>query len=296
MISSGIIRTPVSSAYLPSAVLAALFLLAIAAGCTGVEQPDTPGDTITVAVTIPPQAEFVERVGGDRVRVVVMVPPGASPHTYEPTPGDLTAVSRAAMYAKVGSGIEFERAWMDKITGLNPAMLVVDCSKGVDLIEADPHIWTSPRNAGIMVEEIYAGLAAVDPEHQEYYRQNADAYLQELESLDRDIRQAVEESGTQKIMVYHPAWTYFAEEYGLTQVPIEEEGKEPSPQTLSRLIEEAKAEHITVIFAEPEFSTRSAEVIAAEVDGRVVLVSPLARNYTANMQTVAEAFTATEEA
>lgn len=295
MISSGTLRTLVWSAYLPSAVLAALLLLASAAGCTGVEQPDTPGDTIAVAVTIPPQAEFVERVGGDRVRVVVMVPPGASPHTYEPTPGDLATVSSAAMYAKVGSGVEFERAWMDKITGLNPAMLVVDCSEGVDLIEADPHIWTSPRNAGIMVENIYTGLVTVDPEQQEYYRQNRDAYLQELESLDREIRQAVEESGTEKIMVYHPAWTYFAAEYGLVQVPIEEEGKEPAPQTLSRLIEEAKAENITVIFAEPEFSTRSAEVIAAEVGGRVVLVSPLARNYTANMRTVAEAFTATEE-
>ncbi len=147
-----------------------------------------------------------------------------------------------------------------------------------------------------MVENIYTGLAAVDPEHQEYYRQNKDAYLQELESLDQEIRRAIEESGTREIMVYHPAWTYFANEYGLTQVPIEEDGKEPTPQGLERLIEEAKAENITVIFAEPEFSTRSAEVIAAEVGGRVVLVSPLARNYTANMRTVAEAFTTPEEA
>ncbi len=277
-------------------LLAVLLALSAVAGCTGAENETPDADTLTVIVTIPPQAEFVEAVGGDRIRVVVMVPPGASPHTYEPTPGQLAEVSRAALYAKVGSGIEFERAWMEKIAGLNPGMRIVDCSEGVELIAggqgegADPHIWTSPRNAKIMVENINAGLCAVDPEYCDYYRQNAAAYEENLSALDREIEDAVAGMQNRQILVYHPAWTYFARDYNLTQVAIEEEGKEPTPQGIQHLINEAREKKITVIFAEPEFSTRSAEAIADEIGGKVVLVSPLERDYIANMQRVAAAF------
>lgn len=278
--------------------LAAMILavLLAAAGCTAAERAAPNADTITVAVTIPPQAEFAEAVGGDRVSVVVMVPPGASPHTYEPTPGQLAEVSRAALYAKVGSGIDFERAWMEEIAGLNPGMQIVDCSEGVELIAggegegADPHIWTSPRNADVMVANICTGLCSVDPEYCDYYRQNAAAYEENLSALDREIGAAVAGMQNRQILVYHPAWTYFAHDYNLTQVAIEEEGKEPTPQGIQHLIQEAKEKKITVIFAEPEFSTRSAEAIAAEIGGEVVLVSPLERDYIGNMRTVAAAF------
>jgi zinc transport system substrate-binding protein len=281
---------------LPLVLLALLLALSAAAGCTGAENETPDADTLTVIVTIPPQAEFVEAVGGDRVRVVVMVPPGASPHTYEPTPGQLTEVNNAALYAKVGSGIEFERAWMEKIAGLNPGMQIVDCSEGVELIASgqgegtDPHIWTSPRNAKVMVENIRTGLCTVDPEYCDYYRQNAAAYEENLSALDREIEDSVAGMQNRQILVYHPAWAYFARDYNLTQIAIEEEGKEPTPQGIQHLITEAKEKNITVIFAEPEFSTRSAEVIADEIGGEVVLVSPLERDYIANMQRVAAAF------
>ena len=281
---------------LVAAVFTVLLLAAATAGCTGTDRQDD--GEVVVAVTIPPEQEFVERVGGDHVRVILLVPPGADPHTYEPPPGVLADVAEADMYAVVGSGIEFELAWQEKIAALNPEMLVVDCSRGVDLIRAgdgehggaDPHIWTSPRNAKVMVEEIREGLIAVDPENAEDYRRNADAYLGELDALDAEITGALAASGVKTVMVYHSSWAYLARDYGFAEVPIESEGKEPSPQRLEHLIKQAEEEKIKVIFASPEHSTRSAEVIADAIGGTVVTVSPLAKDYLANMQRVASAF------
>lgn len=274
-----------------------LLLAALAAGCTGIPDQQS-GDQIIVAVTIPPEQEFVERVGGDHVRVILLVPPGADPHTYELPPGALADVAEADMYALVGSGIEFELAWKDKIAALNPDMLVVNCSRGIDLIttgtgghiRTDPHVWLSPRNAKIMVENICQGLMKVDPANADEYRRNADAYLGDLDLLDGEITTALAESRVKKIMVYHSSWAYFTRDYGLEEVPIESEGKEPSPRRIENLIRQAREEHIRMIFAAPEYSTRSAEVIADEIGGTVVLASPLAKDYLANMRDVAEAF------
>ncbi|MDN5339946.1 MAG: zinc transport system substrate-binding protein [Euryarchaeota archaeon] len=281
---------------LVAAVFTAVLLAAAAAGCTGAERQD--GEKVVVAVTIPPEVEFVERVGGDHVRVILLVPPGADPHTYEPPPGTLADVAEADMYAVVGSGIEFELAWREKIAALNPGMLVVDSSRGVELIAAgdgegagaDPHIWTSPKNAKTMVENIRDGLIAVDPANAETYRQNADAYLGELDALDAEITGALAASGVKKVMVYHSSWAYLARDYGFVEVPIESEGKEPSPQRLERLIKQAEEENIRVVFASPEHSTRNAEVIADAIGSTVVTVSPLAKDYLANMRHVASAF------
>ena len=276
----------------PQATIACYLLVAVlllAAGCTGVDHREQDA-AIVVAVTIAPEQEFVERVGGDHVRVVLLVPPGADPHTYEPPPGILADVAGADMYAAVGSGVEFELSWKDKIAALNPGMLIVDCSRGVDLISTDPHIWVSPRNAKVMVENICRGLIEVDPENATDYRRNADAYREELDALDAEIADALARSGVTKIMVYHASWAYFARDYGLVEVPIESEGKEPSPQRIEHLVRQAEEEGIRVIFASPEHSTRSAEVIAKEVNGTVVQVSPLAGDYLANMRRVALAF------
>ncbi|PKL62560.1 MAG: zinc ABC transporter substrate-binding protein [Methanomicrobiales archaeon HGW-Methanomicrobiales-2] len=277
-------------------VIIFLLLAAATAGCTGTERQQD--DRVIVAVTIPPEQEFVERIGGDHVRVILLVPPGADPHTYEPPPGVLADVAEADMYAVVGSGIEFELAWQEKIAALNPDMLVVDCSRGIDLISTgegghpgtDPHIWVSPRNAKVMVENIREGLVEVDPANANDYNRNTAAYQEELDTLDVEIAGALAQSGTTKVMVYHSSWAYLARDYGLVEVPIEDEGKEPSPQRLERLITQAKEEHIRVIFASPEHSTRSAEVIADEIDGTVVLVSPLAKDYLENIRQVASAF------
>ena len=252
------------------------------------------GSGIIVVVTIPPQAEFVKRVGGEKVAVITMVPQWANPHTYEPTPAQLMNVSKAKMYVKMGSGIEFEIAWMDKIKSINENMLIVDCSNGIELLKedgkADPHIWLSPKNAKIIVENICEGLVQIDPANRTYYEQNKEAYLRELDALDKEISQILSKTSktsAHKFIVYHPAWSYFARDYGLEQISVGEGGKEPTPERIASIIEEAKRNNITKIFASPQFKDK-AEVIAKEIGGKVVEINPLAENYIENMRKFAE--------
>jgi hypothetical protein len=157
-----------------------------------------------VVVTILPQADFVEEIGGDNVQITVMVPPGASPHTYSPTPSQIRAFSKAKIYFKVGSGIEFEQTWIDKFTGVNPNMPIVDTSKGVTLMEKDPHIWLSPLNVRMMAGHICEGLIEVDPENAGYYIENKKKYLKELDEIDEYIRGRLEGIENRSFMVYHP--------------------------------------------------------------------------------------------
>ncbi|MEN4005980.1 MAG: zinc ABC transporter substrate-binding protein [Methanobacteriaceae archaeon] len=268
-------------------------------------QADIEGsDKINVAVSIPPQAEFVERVGGSKVKVTTMVPAGAHPHTYEPLPEQLKEISNAEMYVKVGSGLEFENVWMDEITEINKNMLVVNSSKGINFIpgqdkcdhkhggesQYDTHVWVSPRNAKIMVENIYQGLIQIDPANKDYYRANKDKYLQELYNLDKNITATLAGVEGKKILVYHPAWGYFARDYGLTQIAIEKDGKEPTPQGILSVIDQARRENIRVVFISPQFTRRSAEKVASEIGGQVVMIDHLDKNYIENLKKVAEAF------
>ena len=292
-------------------------LLSLFFGCVGQEQTEAEQDVMKVVVTLMPQAEFVESVGGDKVDVVVLVPPGASPHTYEPTPSQLTQVAEANLYFKMGSGIEFENAWMDDIKGVNPSLKIVDCSKNIELIEMneeeheeheeeheehehshdglDPHIWNSPKNVKIIVENTYQALAAEDPENAAYYRSNADNYKAKLDALDSSIEKSLENKKNRMFIVFHPAWGYFAHDYGLKQVAIEEAGKEATAQNIQHIIDEANEHDIRIIFASPQYSTDSANTIAGEINGSVVLIDPLDKNYIENMQNIADAFDASLE-
>ena len=247
------------------------------------------GRTIIIA-SILPQADFVEHVGGDNVEVIVMIPPGANPATYEPTASQLKAASSAAMYVKVGSGLPFEEVWLDNIGSANPNMLIVDTSEGVDLIPGDPHIWLSPRSAMVQVENIYKGLVAVDPENSEYYYRNKEQYINDLEVLDTDITESLSGFDGRNFMVFHPSWGYFSRDYDLTMIAVEIEGKEPSAGDMVHLVETAKENNIKFIFVQPQFSTKSAEVIAKEIGGSVVAVDPLPQDYITNLRIVSNTF------
>ncbi len=310
-------------------VLIALFLVLPIPGLS----EGTDGDTLIVAVSIVPQAGFVEAVGGDKVEVVVMVPPGYSPHFYEERPHLMVKLSEARMYAMVGSGVEFELAGMHKLREMNRDMLVVDCSHGIQLLEmdehhhhhddddehlhdedgehhdddehehddhyqhdhdhdhtgTDPHIWLSVRNAMTMVQNICAGLVEVDPDNRAYYEQNCTAYLAELGELDTEIEESLSGVQNRRFIVFHPAWGYFAHDYDLIQIAVEKGGKEPDIDYQSRLIEEAREHEIRVVFVSPQFSIKSAEVIAGEIGGQVVRIDPLAEDFIDNMRVVASA-------
>jgi zinc transport system substrate-binding protein len=237
-----------------------------------------------------PQAFFVERVADDLVNVEVMIPPGANPVTYEPTMRQLTAITHATLYVKVGHpNFAFERAWLEKFLADSPGVQVVDASAGVERKAGDPHVWVSPACARIMVKNIAAALIERLPAHQAMLEANRDQLLAEIDAVDAELRTLLQGQTGRKFLVFHPAWGYFAEEYGLEQIAIEQGAKEPDARALAALITQAKAEGIQVIFVQPQFDRRSAELIAQEIGGTVAVIDPLARDWLQNMRQVAAA-------
>ncbi len=279
-------------------------------------------DPINVFVSVLPQQYFAERVGGERVRVSVMVGPGQSPATYEPTPRQMAQLSQAAIYWRMGS--PFEDVWMKRIMAANPRMQVIDVRDGIAVRQMedletvlasdadlerhehgdhsgreayrhhagqrDPHIWLSPPRVMRVTAHFKQALVALDPKHHAEYEANYTRFTQELEQLHRDIKTLLATVTARRFMVFHPAWGYFADTYELRQIPIEIEGKAPGPRTLAELIALAKSEGIRVIFVQQQFSHRDAETVARAIDGRVVKVDPLALDYSANLRQIARTF------
>ncbi len=264
-------------------------------------------ETIKVFVSILPQAYFVERVGGDRVDVSVMVGPGQSPATYEPRPRQMAGLPQAKLYFRIG--VPFEDVWMDRISKANPEMSVCDTRQGIELLRMkaqhedareaghdhvagmkDPHIWLSLRLVKIQAKNICDGLVAADPLHRGLYQENLNIFQGDLDTLDAKITNRLKDLKARKFMVFHPAWGYFAQDYGLEQVPIEIEGKQPSARALNRLVEQAKEEGIKVIFVQKQFGKQSAESVARAIGGKVVEMDPLALDYLDNMRRIAETF------
>jgi zinc transport system substrate-binding protein len=248
----------------------------------------TGSDRIGVVVSILPLADFVEQVGGDKIGVTVMVPPGASPHAYEPKPDQLKKVNLAKMFVMVGSGVEFELVWMNKLVGINKEMMVVNSSQGIELQGRDPHVWLSPKNAQKMVGNICDALIELDPKNQEFYKANFKQYLRELVELDAYIRERFEDIEDRRFIIYHPAWIYFAREYELEQIPVERAGKEVTAEEMKKVVKIAQELENKIVFVSPQFPTKGAETIAKEIDGKTMFIDPLPRTYIANMQTVVE--------
>lgn len=274
-----------------------VLILTISLGCVNQKTVDPEG-RIVVYATIPPQKEMIEAIGGDKVNVNIIVPEGGDPHTADLKPSQLADLSNARMYVMIGSGIEFEVKSIDKIMDLNKNMLLVDSSRGIQLMEMtendhegeggkDPHIWTSLRNGKIMAQNIYEGLITVDPNNKDYYLNNRDDYLKKLDEADNYIKNELKDINNRSFMISHPSWSYFAKDYNLNQIAIEVEGKEPTLQSLARTIEQAKEENINTIFISPGFSSKAAEIITKEIGGTTEVLDPLAGNYIENLKITA---------
>lgn len=258
---------------------------------------ETPraADPILVAASIAPLADFARQVGGDRVEVVALVPPGASPHTYELKPSQVRQVAGARLLILNGAGLEY---WADKLirAASNPMLEVVDTSHGIPLLDAgahgaNPHIWLDPQQAMRQVQNIRDALIGVDPVLGRTYQANAARFLAELQGLDREIAAAVRGWRTRQFIAFHPTWVYFARRYGLQQAAVIERspGREPSPTELARIVETARRIGAQAIFAEPQFSAKAAEAIARESGARVLFLDPLGsslkdRSYLATMR------------
>ncbi|MFH2098347.1 MAG: zinc ABC transporter substrate-binding protein [Pseudomonadota bacterium] len=295
-------KTPARVWLATLAFLAALALFPLAASASG--------EALRVFVSIAPQEYFVKRVGGDRVAVTVMVPPGASPATYEPRPRQMAGLSTARLYLAVG--VPFETAWLPRFASANPAMRVVRTEEGIGKVpmarhhheeEADhegegsgghgvldPHVWTSPPLVKILAKNIASALALADPAGREAYGAGYRDFARDLDELDAEFKAIFSGAAHREFMVFHPAWGYFAQAYGLVQVPVEIEGKEPKPGQLADMIDEARHRGIRVIFVQPQNSRRAAQAVAKAVGARLVTADPLAADWMENIRKQAAAF------
>jgi len=257
------------------------------------------GEPIPVFVSIPPQKYFVEKIGGSLVHVSVMVPPGANPHIYEPRPNQMTALSKSRIYFAIG--VTFETVWLPKFAKLNPQMRIVHTDKGIDKMAMvahhhdtaatlDPHVWVSPPEVRIIARNILEAFMEMDPSNSRTYQSNEEAFLEEIDRLHKDLTEVFKDKKGLKFMVYHPAWGYLARTYGLEQVPVEIEGKEPKPEQLKGLITRSKKDGIKIIFVQPQFSTKSAETLAKAIGGEVIFADNLREDWEKNLRVQAEKF------
>lgn len=281
--------------------LAAILFTISFSACTGQGKKEVKERTITV--TIEPQRYFTEAIAGDHFKVVSMVPKGSSPETYDPTPKQLVSLGESEAYFRIGH-IGFEVSWMERLMKNAPHTQVFDLSKGIEFIHeeghvhgdhyhvggVDPHTWNSAINAKIIANNIFKALCSLDKENETYYLARYDSLIHRIEETDSIVFNMLKQSDNadHAFMIYHPALSYFARDYGLHQICIEEGGKEPSPAHLKELIEISKFEEVRVIFVQPEFDKRNAEIVAKETGTKVVPINPLSYDWNEEMIHIAK--------
>jgi ABC-type Zn uptake system ZnuABC Zn-binding protein ZnuA len=269
-------------------------LASLAVGMGGVATCARASERLPVAVSILPLADFTRQVGGDRVEVTVLVPPGSSPHTYEPAPSKVRSIADARVLVLNGIGLEF---WARKfINSVNsPDLMVIETADGLDIIEDDenhrhqsnesghrhekgnPHVWLDPICAIYQVKRIRDAFTEVDHGGADIYRNRTDRYVDALIALDREIREAVTGFESREFISFHAGYSYFARRYGLEQVGVVERtpGREPSPKEIEAIVRTAREFRVRAIFAEPQFPPKAARVIAEECGAEVLFLNPL---------------------
>jgi len=261
----------------------------------------TNASPLPVYGSVAPISAIVAAVGGEQVKVASLLRPGESPLTFSPTPRQLADLADSRLL--FSAGLPFERAWIPRIRGLSPTLVVVDLRQGLDLIanphahpgadhhddaeEPDPHIWTDPLLVVRISEVIRDRLAQLDPGHAPYYRSRQQALAQRMLALDRELNADLTNLSHRRFLVFHPAWGYFARRYGLTQLAIEHEGKQTGGRWVAELIEQARRDDIRVILVQPQFDRRLAQQIATAIDGRVHSIDPLAWDFEASLRELA---------
>ncbi|HHO49105.1 MAG TPA: ABC transporter substrate-binding protein [Desulfobacteraceae bacterium] len=274
-------------------ILVVLLCLPGRAFASGQAQP------LRVFVSILPQEYFVDRIGGPRVLVKALVKPGQDPHTYSPTPQQMAQLAGARIYFRIG--VPFENAMIPRLSRSIPDLRIIDLQEGIELLgpaethddhhghenDLDPHTWLDPLLALRQAALIRATLISLDPEGAMTYNANFDQLATDLKELDRTLRELLRPMAGRSIYVFHPAYGYFCRAYGLKQKAINPGGKQPGARQLARLIEEAEAEKVRFIFSQPQFSEKAAATIARSIGATVVTLDPLARDYLANMHSIA---------
>ena len=244
-----------------------------------------------ITVSIEPLRYLTEQIVGDRFEVVTMVPKGSSPETYEPTARQMADLSESILYIKVGE-LGFERTWMPRLTSNAPHITVVNSSEGITShIGDDPHSWMSARNAIIMAHNIYEAVKRIDVKDSVLFRQRLDSLCSVIHATDKYIRQTTAQAHCKSFIIYHPALTYFASDYGLEQLALEEHGREPSAAELEQIISTARAKGVKTMFIQREFANRNVDIITNTIGARKVEINPLGYDWNKEMRRIAEEMT-----
>lgn len=284
-------------------LIVVIVVLAMVACSTSSE---TNQDIITV--TIEPQRFFLEQLVGDKYKVNTLVPVGVSPEAYEPAPRTMLELGKSKAYFKVGF-VGFENVWTKKLKANNPNIEIVDCSLGIELlrdathshqyghvdpkenphfVNADPHIWSSARNAVLFSKNMLDALIKIDPENSFFYEENYQALVDKIENTDELIKELLQGIVSRSFIIYHPALSYFARDYDLTQYSVEFEGKSPSPAQMKELIDLAKKKDIKAVFIQQEFDVKNTKVIADELGATPHVINPLAYEWDTELIKIAE--------
>ena len=264
---------------------------------------------VQICVSILPQKTFVQAIGRDLVEVEAMVQPGFNPATYEPKPSQISNLTQTDVYFALG--VPFEQAWLDRFEAVNPTMRIVHTESGIEKLALptshdfqghgqnqsghshegikDPHIWLSPPLVKILARNMTRALQEIDPQNSSTYEDNLSSFLQNVDALHSELQDILAPVQGETFLVFHPSWGYFAHTYGLRQIAVELEGKEPKPSQLARLISFARQQNFQALFVQPQFSDKSARVIAREIDAEVVTADPLAQDWADNLRQQAKA-------
>jgi len=253
---------------------------------------------LLVAVTIAPQKNFVEAVGGKKVEVVTMIPPGNSPGNYAPSPKEYIKFSDADIYFSIGVPADKVNI-LPRTRDFNEKIEIIrldeEVAKKIDDRyfapgKRDPHIWLSPERVKVMIDIIAIELSEKDKEHADFYQENAKKYKSKLNKVDNEIKDIMQNLNNKSFIVYHPSFGYFADEYGLEMIAIEKDGKEATAKRLQEIIDRARKENIKVVFYQKEIDSRQSEAIAEEIGGKTVQIEPLAEDYLNNLKKMAGLF------
>ena len=286
-----------------------IMIVSLLGACQNKESSDP--NKLQIAVSIVPQETFVKAVAGELVDVVTMVPPGASPENYQPTPQQMTELSKARVYFSIGVPSEVANI-IPNLRDLNKDITIVELAHIVDQVyparyfedeheEAveekdhvhegrDPHMWMSPKRVILMIEAIGDTLSQMDPENQEIYEKNASDYIQKLKDVDKEIQATMDQLEHKAFIIMHPSMGYFADDYGLEMIALEEDGKEKTASHLKTVIDYAKRQNIKVVFYQAEFDNQQAKTLASEIGGEALELQPLAPNYIENLIKMNEVF------
>lgn len=242
---------------------------------------------IDVAVSVPPLREVVERIGGDRVRVTTLLPENLNPHVYEPNIEIMRKLSQSEVYVHFGT-LEFEKGIAEKLPSLNQNITVVNASEGI-VLEDDPHVWISLKNAKIIAENVFRALSSIDPENREFYERNKENYLREIGELEKWNEKFFSEREDGMVLVYHPILSYFSRDYGFEQISVEKEGKEPGLKDLMELKRLVEERDLKTIIVPLQHRSDELETLCKELGVTPLYVNPLSENYLESLQQISKA-------